>query len=526
MTSDEKTRIMEELSEIAISGLRSVVADGRKPTRDALVAYFDEMPEIQNFIDKRVGGGGAPAAEENERLKTQKEKLARQLTAVEERLEKQDRMSRRIMVFLAEWMRNDADEAMDQAVSRFKEALKRTDPELIEEAFNALKTLALRGDIGSGEKQEKPKKSLVGRLMARDSADEIQARYIEQFRVMYQEIINELGLDLGVGFLPRLLHLGRRINSSVTFEDFATLRKDILDLLHAYIETVSTDRESTAEFIRDIGRKLVEVEKDLIRTFGLTDEVLSDNTRFGNALIDDLSDLETTVNTAGKLEELKGMVTSKLSFIKSAVMKKKETDGGYKQRLDEDIHALKTEFEGLKKEALDARTQAEKLEREVFTDPLTGAMNRRAYEKRIKEEFDRYLRYKRTFSTLLFDVDHFKNFNDTYGHATGDTVLMEIIKRVNPLIRESDMLARYGGEEFVVILPETDRKGAQEVAEKLRKTVENIAFIHRDQTLRITISVGVAEVRAEDLNPLDLFNRMDAAMYDAKGKGRNTVAVR
>lgn len=526
MTSDEKTSIMEELSEIAISGLRNVVADGKKPTRESLVAYFDEMPEIQAFIDKRLSGGGSSVAEENERLKSQKEKLVRQLDSVEDRFEKQDRMARRIMVFLAEWMRNEADESMDKAISRFKEALKRSDPELIEEAFNALKTLAVHGDIGQGEKQEKPRKSLMSRLISKESVDEIQARYIEQFRVTYQEIINELGLDLGVGFLPRLLHLGRQINSSVTFEDFAALRKDILDLLHAYIETVSTDRENTAEFIRDIGRKLVEVEKDLIRTFGLTDDVLSDNTRFGNALIDDLKELETSVSKADNLEKLKGMVTSKLSFIKSAVMKKKETDIGYKRHLDEDIHALKTEFEGLKREALDARTHAEKLEREVFTDPLTGSMNRRAYEKRIKEEFDRYQRYKRTFSVLLFDVDHFKHFNDTYGHATGDTVLIEIIKRVNPLIRESDMLARYGGEEFVVILPETDRKGAHEVAEKLRKTVENIAFIHRDQTLRITISVGVTEVLADDRDVLDLFNRMDTAMYDAKGKGRNTVADR
>ena len=148
------------------------------------------------------------------------------------------------------------------------------------------------------------------------------------------------------------------------------------------------------------------------------------------------------------------------------------------------------------------------------------------WDHKIKEEFDRYLRYRRTFSTLIFDVDHFKSVNDTYGHATGDVCLKEIIKRVAPLLRESDTLARYGGEEFVVILPETDSAGAREVGEKLRKAVEKIEFIHRADTFRITISLGITSVLPSDMGTGELFNRMDMALYEAKKGGRNKVVAR
>jgi diguanylate cyclase len=529
MSSEDKQKIMEELSDIAIAGLRNAVAGGRKPTRESLMGFLEKMPQTHEFIERWMEGGenAGASADDIDRLKAQKEKLVRQLDGLEERLDQSDRVTKRIMIFLSEWLRTETDGALDEPLAHFKDILKnRTDPELYEQAFNDLKTLALRGDADRKAREDKPKKSLMARLVSKETPADIQERYIDQFRTTYRDIINELGLDLGVDFLNKLLHLGKQISSSQTFDDFASLRKDILDLLHAYIETVALDRERTAEFIRDIGQKLAEVETELIRALGLTDDMFHENSLFNDNLIDEITELENTVGYSSRIEELKSAVTSKLSDIRSAVTKKKETDSRLKTNLDEDIHALKAEFEGLKKEAQAARAQAELLEREIFVDPLTGALNRRAYEKRLKEEFDRFMRYKRVFSILLFDVDHFKRINDSYGHATGDTVLKEIIKRVKPLVRESDMLARFGGEEFVVILPETGKKGAEEVGEKVRKTVEHIEFIHREEQFRITISVGVTEANPDDKNPADLFNRMDTAMYDAKRGGRNRVVCR
>lgn len=117
---------------------------------------------------------------------------------------------------------------------------------------------------------------------------------------------------------------------------------------------------------------------------------------------------------------------------------------------------------------------------ELLRDSLTGAFNRRAYEEDGRE-YTRYRRYKSPYSFNVFDVDLFKGINDRFGHMVSDRCLQEIIKRVTPVLRDSDTLARYGGEEFVVILPETMIAGALEVAEKIRRTVEATDFMHKDE---------------------------------------------
>jgi diguanylate cyclase (GGDEF)-like protein len=126
---------------------------------------------------------------------------------------------------------------------------------------------------------------------------------------------------------------------------------------------------------------------------------------------------------------------------------------------------------------------------------------------------------------LLLDVDHFKSINDRFGHTVGDLCLKEIIKRVRPLLRESDFLARFGGEEFVTLLPETGQTGAKEVAEKLRRCIEKTEFLHRGKAVQITISIGATQVESTDLKPESLFGRVDKALYQAKEAGRNRVVL-
>jgi diguanylate cyclase len=117
-------------------------------------------------------------------------------------------------------------------------------------------------------------------------------------------------------------------------------------------------------------------------------------------------------------------------------------------------------------------------------------------------------------------VDHFKKINDRYGHQAGDKVLRIIAKRLTDQVRESDFVARYGGEEFVVLLPEADPASALAVAEKLRKSIDDLEFHYRDEPVPITISCGIATFRQND-DPESVFRRADAALYRAKEAGRN-----
>lgn len=159
-------------------------------------------------------------------------------------------------------------------------------------------------------------------------------------------------------------------------------------------------------------------------------------------------------------------------------------------------------------------------------DELTGLYNRRHFLHVLQLEWKRASRFKHPLSLLMLDVDHFKKYNDTYGHKEGDRVLKQMGHLLVKTLREVDTLARFGGEEFVVLLPDTDRSGALAAAEKLRRIVEMEPFTLTDKNpIPVTMSVGVANY-PEDVAVLeDLIDHADMALYDAKDQGRNRVVA-
>ncbi len=170
------------------------------------------------------------------------------------------------------------------------------------------------------------------------------------------------------------------------------------------------------------------------------------------------------------------------------------------------------------------KRRAVRLECLANTDPLTGIINRRRFYDLAAEELERAQRLHLPLSLIMFDLDHFKIINDTYGHMAGDEVLVEIARRVNEDVRHGDLLARFGGEEFVVLLPQTGRPLAQMTAERLRQRVGSTPIHIPVATLSITISLGVAQYHSEDgLTLENLLDYADRALYQAKESGRNKV---
>jgi diguanylate cyclase (GGDEF)-like protein len=167
------------------------------------------------------------------------------------------------------------------------------------------------------------------------------------------------------------------------------------------------------------------------------------------------------------------------------------------------------------------------LENLANLDGLTEINNHRFFQHFLDAEINRCIRNDRSLSLLLADIDHFKQFNDTYGHQTGDYVLKEFSLITKEVIREYDLIARYGGEEFVFVLPETGQEEAVTVAEKIRQTVENHSFDDGNTTYHVTVSIGVATAQPtqEGFQKNDFINAADEALYEAKNNGRNRVAV-
>lgn len=167
-----------------------------------------------------------------------------------------------------------------------------------------------------------------------------------------------------------------------------------------------------------------------------------------------------------------------------------------------------------------------RIEKLAVTDGLTKLFNHRFFYQRIEEEFERGFRYKSTFSLILMDIDYFKKFNDTYGHMAGDIVLASVAKTIKETIRTVDLAARYGGEEFAVLLPETGEESALIIAERIRKNIQELSVDigSKHQSVRITISVGVATYPDDAKEIMQLIERTDKALYFSKSRGKNKVS--
>ena len=159
----------------------------------------------------------------------------------------------------------------------------------------------------------------------------------------------------------------------------------------------------------------------------------------------------------------------------------------------------------------------------TIIDGLTEAHNKRYLLDYLEREVARCVRYGRPLSLVMFDIDHFKKINDTFGHLTGDHVLREIGRRVRARIRKEELLARYGGEEFIIVLPEAGHQGALEFADQLRQLVSEESIEFEGDSIDVTISVGVTTIEGEPIDVSRFIKLADENLYEAKRSGRDRV---
>lgn len=171
-----------------------------------------------------------------------------------------------------------------------------------------------------------------------------------------------------------------------------------------------------------------------------------------------------------------------------------------------------------------AMQRLEKLEREALIDDLTGLANRRYYNRVIEARLAEFRRYGGPVALMMADIDHFKKFNDTYGHDTGDKVLQLVARTLSHACRSHDTVTRWGGEEFAVVSDHAEPDQVISVAERLRSLVAASVLVHERHELRVTISIGVAFMRSDD-DAETLAARADRALYMSKARGRNCVTV-
>ena len=251
----------------------------------------------------------------------------------------------------------------------------------------------------------------------------------------------------------------------------------------------------------DLRHILLTILKEVTELTGQSEEYESFVTRSVDTLTEDASAEEIRTVIGQIIEKTKALG----SFGKNIRRKLNETT--------EALQALREDFERVKTEA--------------SADFLTGLANRKAFHDALTEQMDEAISQQKELSLLLVDIDHFKQFNDEYGHLIGDEVLKFVAKKIKEIVRGRDFLARFGGEEFAVILPQTPLEGAQVVAESINRLFAQTTLkaVNTSTTFgKVTVSVGVARYRPGE-PPDNLINRADRALYRAKQTGRNRVVT-
>jgi len=323
-----------------------------------------------------------------------------------------------------------------------------------------------------------------GILIIDDEAEILKAlkRTLERCGRVYTAISGKTGLDVLTKKEISLIICDQRMPEMTGIEFFKIVREKYPSIIRTIL-TAYTDIEDLIEAINEVG-----LYRYITKPW-------------------DNRELQLTVKRALERHELESRNRELIEALRKS-----------NQELEKKVESRTREL----------HTANKKLKGLSVTDELTGVGNRRYFVQQLKSEMERSLRYKHTVSLLMIDLDYFKSCNDRFGHAVGDRVLRAAARTLNTNIRITDFLARYGGEEFAIILPETLKEKAMEMAERLRKAIAQKRFpigIKKGKAAGLTVSIGLSsypdDLRSKD--PKKLLLHADRALYQAKRKGRNRV---
>jgi len=362
--------------------------------------------------------------------------------------------------------------------------------------------------------------SAIKNLKERNNDNNIAATVHKKICDDLQRLINEL--DFAGGFGSNLKKIRQRLLEGIGSHELVNV---CLQIINNIIEGAREERLASKTFLHTI----VEELNNIAYKF---DNSLIDNNNINTkqiSLLESLKEridiLELDISTSENLEETKLHVQQGLEIISSSIQQQQQLLEE-KLLLEQQIQAVQSQLEELKKETLLHTQRLEAQQHKLYLDSLTQVYNRTALDERFKLEFKRWQRYQTNTTIAMVDIDHFKNINDSFGHIAGDKALKIVARALQKSIKGSDFIARFGGEEFVLLLADLAPSEIQVVLDKLRNTIKNIPFRFKGKQISITISIGVTQFSADDNEIVEPFERADKALYEAKSSGRDKVIIR
>lgn len=318
------------------------------------------------------------------------------------------------------------------------------------------------------------------------------------------------------------------IKKSLASKDNPDAWVGVVERISALVSEALTDAQKEVhvaeQFLSDLTKRLDELDQHMRGESSRRENARESGKRLGEAVKAEVDDISDTVHGASDLEQLRKSVLSSLDRIQGHVDNHLRNEEELRQESEKIEKSLRDNMHSLEKEAYDLRREIAKVRETAMRDQLTGLANRRAYDERIEQEYARWKRFNEPLVLLVWDLDNFKTINDTFGHKAGDKALKVIAKTLREHMRETDFLARYGGEEFVVVLSGASSENAFKVAEVMRKAIENAGLHSNNKPVKLTLSGGLSQFQEGD-SIIQVFERADKAMYQAKHQGKNQVVI-
>lgn len=298
----------------------------------------------------------------------------------------------------------------------------------------------------------------------------------------------------------------------------------ILEQIAALVQDIRTrtlqEKQGIEDFLVQLGERFQEVNRQLEGSEKYYDDAHQAGERLDSDVKADIAGIGNSMRDATDLARLRLDVQTHVDAVLGRLAGHRETENTRFEEAKAQISSANERLRELEKETEELRSRVKQERNQAKIDPLTGIPNRLAYEERLEQEVARWKRFATPLVLVMWDVDLFKNVNDSFGHRAGDKVLRTIARTLESRIRETDFVARYGGEEFVQLMTGSSLEECLPVAEKLREVIKETGFHFRDQSITITVSCGLADFRDGD-SVEQWFERADKALYKAKQEGRD-----
>ncbi|MEA2079853.1 MAG: diguanylate cyclase, partial [Pseudomonadota bacterium] len=305
-------------------------------------------------------------------------------------------------------------------------------------------------------------------------------------------------LSLPNEFSERLGAIREQIEKIRERESWGRIVEQIVELMQTIRSQSQKEKQGIEDFLLKLSERLQEVDCQLQGSGKYYDESLQAGEQLDSAVKKEMSGIENSVRHASDLGQLKQLVQTHIESVLLQMEKHRQLDQHRYEQSKAQIAKMSERLHDMEGESEDLRSRVQEERNQAMTDALTGIPNRLAYEQRLEQEIARYKRFATPLVLVVWDVDHFKKVNDSFGHRAGDKVLRTIARVLADGIRKTDFVARYGGEEFVQLMTGSSLQACLPVAEKLRSAVESTGFHFRDQAVTVTASCGLAEFHAGD----------------------------